>query len=257
MLVLVKLFFQSVDMSGHAAKLLRYGIGKMYLIQIEPGDPHAVALYHPRRYADCRTVRRYFGQYHRVGGYLGIISYLYRTEHPRARADHDVIAERGVALSDILAGTAQGNTLIDSTVVAYLGSFTYHYAAAVVYKQALSYLSAGVYLYTGLAQRTLGYPPCYEIMLFLVPFMGAAIRSYRLKARIEKIYLHAAFYGGIALLYRLYVGFYFIEHTHSFNAAVFINKKPPPYIGAKANISRFHFVFRQYRLLFLNAENAQ
>ena len=65
-------------------------------------------------------------------------------EHLCAGADHDVVAERRMALADVLAGAAERHALIEQAVVADLGRLADHDAGAVVNDQTAADLRAGV-----------------------------------------------------------------------------------------------------------------
>ena len=71
-------------------------------------------------HADDGGIRRHLVQYDGVRRNAGIVADLERTEHLRAAADHDVVAERRVALAVRHARAAERNVLIEQAVVADL-----------------------------------------------------------------------------------------------------------------------------------------
>ena len=59
-----------------------------------------------------------------------------RPEHGSTRPDHDLVADRRVALAGIEADAAQGDTLIEGHIVADLGGLADHHAHAVIDEEA-------------------------------------------------------------------------------------------------------------------------
>ena len=64
------------------------------------------------RNADDRRILRHLAQHNGVCRNACVVANRKRSQHLRARTDHDVVAERRVALADVLAGTAEGHALI-------------------------------------------------------------------------------------------------------------------------------------------------
>ena len=87
------------------------------------------------RNADDRRSLRYFTQHHSVCRDAGVVTNTERTQHLCARADHDVIAKRRMALADVLACAAERYALIEQTIVPNFGSLADHNAGPVVNDQ--------------------------------------------------------------------------------------------------------------------------
>ena len=64
------------------------------------------------RNADDRRILRHLAQHNGVCRNARVVADLERSEHLRARTDHDVVSKRRVAFSDVLAGAAEGHALI-------------------------------------------------------------------------------------------------------------------------------------------------
>lgn len=92
---------------------------------------------------------RDFLKNHGVGGDFGVVAYLHRSQNSCARADQHVVSQGRVALSGVLAGAAECDILVERTVVADFSGLADNDARAVVDKQTLADLSAGVYLNAG------------------------------------------------------------------------------------------------------------
>ena len=71
-------------------------------------------------HTDNGGVRRHLVQHNGVCRDTGIIADHERTEHLRAAADHDVVAERRVALAARHARAAERDVLIEQAVIANL-----------------------------------------------------------------------------------------------------------------------------------------
>lgn len=125
----------------HSAKLLRYGIGNVNLV--EAIDTHALMLYNSCRNSDGCAIRRYFLKHYGTCRYICIISYLKRTEHLCAGAYQHVISYCRMSFTGILAGTAERYSLIERYIIAYLRGFSYYNSRAVVNKKRLPILAAG------------------------------------------------------------------------------------------------------------------
>ena len=98
----------------------------------------------PAGHADDRRIGRHLAQDDRIGRNARVVANLERAEHLRARADHDVVAERRVPLADVLARAAERHALIEQAVVADLGGLAYDDAGAVVDDEAAADVRAGV-----------------------------------------------------------------------------------------------------------------
>ena len=97
------------------------------LIAAEPDDS--------ARNADDRRPLRHLAQYYGVCRNAGVVANAERAKHLCAGADHDVVAERRMALADILARAAERYALIEQAVVPDLGGFADHDAGSVVNDQ--------------------------------------------------------------------------------------------------------------------------
>ena len=80
----------------------------------------------PAGHADDRRIGRHLAQDDRIGRNARVVADLERAEHLRARADHDVVAERRVPLADVLARAAERHALVEQAVVADLSGLANH-----------------------------------------------------------------------------------------------------------------------------------
>ena len=186
----------------------------MDLIEVAVAYANAVALHDPRGNTDCRAVRRDFLKNYGVGGDFGVVAYLHRSQNSCARADQHVVSQGRVAFSGVLAGAAECDILVERTVVADFSSFADNDARAVVDKQTLADLSAGVYLNAGSVAAALGYPPGNEEMPVFVEPVRPAVRPHRLERRIKEYDLQRRPHGGVARLYRIYLFFETVKHSN-------------------------------------------
>ena len=117
------------------------------------------------RDADHRRARRDVLGDDRIGADLGAFADLDRPEHLRARADHDAVAQRRVALAADAGGrvgAAERDVLVDGDVVADLGGLADH-GEAVIDEEALADLRAGMDVDRGQEAREMVDQPGEEI----------------------------------------------------------------------------------------------
>ncbi len=89
-----------------------------------------------------------------------------------------------MALADILARAAQGDSLIDGDIVAYLGGFAYYDADAVVYKHTLAYYGAGVDIDARLSLGAGAEQKGEELAALGIEPMGYAVINHGLYAAV-------------------------------------------------------------------------
>ena len=75
----------------------------------------------PPGHADDRCIGRHLAQHDGICRDARVVADLEWSKHLCAGADHDVVAERRVTLSDILARAAKRYALVEQAVVADLG----------------------------------------------------------------------------------------------------------------------------------------
>jgi len=148
------------------------------LIAAEPDDP--------ARNADDRRPLRHLAQYYSVCRNAGVVANAERAKHLCAGADHDVVAERRMALADILARAAERYALIEQAVVPDLGGFADHDAGSVVNDQTTANGRAGMDLDTGHMPRKLRKRTREEKVLVLIEPVCLAVVKQSMEALIEE-----------------------------------------------------------------------
>ena len=109
----------------------------------------AVALDDASRHAHDGAVIGYVFNDDRVAADLDVVADANVAEHLGARAHGDVVAQGGVALAGLVAGTAERDALVEHAVVAHNGGLADDDAHGVVDKEVLADLRGGVNLNTG------------------------------------------------------------------------------------------------------------
>ena len=111
---------------------------------------------HLSRNTDNGTVRRHRFKHHRTGTYFSSFTYGKRTEHFGSAGDYHVILERRMTFAFFFTRTAQGYPLIECHIIADNGRFTDHHSAAVINKDTVTDLRAGVDLNARKKPRPMG-----------------------------------------------------------------------------------------------------
>ena len=158
---LVKLATELLELILYLGKLLRHRVGDVDLVKVLDGL--TVSTDNLCGNTNRRAVLGNLLENDGVCRDLTVIVYLYRAKHLCARANHDVIAKRGVTLTNVLTRTAEGHALIKRTVVAYLGSLADDDSHTVVNKESLAYRRARMDLNTREETRKLAYCSCGKI----------------------------------------------------------------------------------------------
>ena len=141
----------------------------------------------------------HFLEHHGVGGDLGVVGDLEGAENFGARAHQDVVAEGGVTLADVLAGTTEGHTLVEGAVVPDLGGLADDDAHTVVDEQTLADGRTGVDLNTRCRASKLADGTGREIVLRQVELVRHAVGENGVYARIQEQDLHITARSGVAL----------------------------------------------------------
>lgn len=133
-------------------------------------------MHHLGGYAHGGAVGGQVAQHHAACADAGVISDEHRARHLGAGADEHVVAQGGVALAGILAGTAQRYPVVDGAVVSDLAGLAEHDAHAVVDEQTLADGGTRVDLNAGAVAAMLADPPCQKKCL--CPYSQCAMRWY-------------------------------------------------------------------------------
>ena len=191
--VLFQQLFHKFQPGGDGLQFLLEGVGDVDLvhaggkIHLFTGDAH-----HTGRYAHGGGVGGNLAQNHRVGGDAGIVPHLEGTQHLGAGGDHHIIPQGGVALALILAGTAQGNPVVDEAVVPHLGGLADDDAHTVVDDEAAADLGPGVDLDARPEAAPLGDEAGQKFQVMTVEKMGDAVVNGGVYAGIEQENLQLA-----------------------------------------------------------------
>ncbi|MDT7732885.1 MAG: hypothetical protein QOE12_59 [Mycobacterium sp.] len=84
-----------------------------------------------------------------VGSDPAVVTDLDRAQHFRAGADDHAVADGGVTLAGLGAGSAERDPVVDGDVVAYLRRFADHHPRRVIDEQTLADDCAGVDVHAG------------------------------------------------------------------------------------------------------------
>src|SRR6266542_195854 len=120
-----QLRFQFLDALGQVLDGLTFRVGQLAVLE------HAALAARARHFARNAYHRGIVGHrvdYHRARADLHVIAYANIAQDFGARPDHDVVAQRRVALALFIARAAQRYALVEQAVVADLRGLADHYA---------------------------------------------------------------------------------------------------------------------------------
>ena len=142
-------------------------IGERIANVFRVGDDNAltVAQNDVARDTDDGGVVRYAAEDDGAGADAAIVSDGDVAQDLCAGADHDAVAQGGMALAFLLAGAPQGNALIEGDVVTHNGGFPNDGARAVVDEEAASKFGSGMDFDPGEQARHLGEPAGQEAQI--------------------------------------------------------------------------------------------
>ena len=190
----MQLFFQQRHTLLQRFDLQHNGVGRVDMVELVAAEPDDAA-----RNADDRRALRYLPQHDGVGRDARVVAHAERPEDLCARADHDVVAERGMSLADILARAAERHALIQQTVVADLGRLADDDAGAVVDDEAAADRRAGVNFDAGPELRPLGHGAGDEKAAMAVKPVRDAVIDRCVQAVIQQDDLNGRPRGGVVL----------------------------------------------------------
>ena len=163
-------------------------------------DLAVLALDNARGNTDSRTILGDGFKNNSTRRDFGVVADLERTEYLCARPDHNAVAERRVTLAGVLTGTAEGDTLVERTVVADLRRFTDDDACAVVDEEALADGRTGVDLNAGDRACCLADGACGEEVPFFVQSVRYLVCQYCMQTGVEQQHFKVRGCCGVALL---------------------------------------------------------
>ncbi|MPM31554.1 hypothetical protein SDC9_78109 [bioreactor metagenome] len=131
----------------------------------------------------------------------------YGPEHRRARGNGYMIAKGRVALTNILAGTAEGRALIDGHVVSDHGGFADDYANAVVNEQTLADGCRRVDINARAEAARFGNHPAQQLHAARIEKVRPAVHPYRAETRVAKHDLQRGERSRVAVKHRLNIAF--------------------------------------------------
>ena len=149
-------------------------------------DLAVLALDNARGNTDCRTVLGNRFENDGTCRDLGVVADLERTEYLGSRTDHNAVAERRVTFAGVLAGTAEGDTLIERTVVADLRRFTDDNPGSVVDEESFANGSTRVDFNAGDRSCRLADSTCGEEVSFFIQSVGNFVREHRMQTGVEQ-----------------------------------------------------------------------
>ncbi len=131
-------------------------------------------------------IGRNITNYHGIGAYPRVVSYLHRAQDLRPGAHHDVVADGRMPLPFLPGGSPKGDAVIHGHVVAHLAGLTDHDAHAVVDEKSLADLGPGMYLDTGQKPCHVGDETSEEVSLAQPEPMGEPVEQKRVESRVGK-----------------------------------------------------------------------
>jgi hypothetical protein len=152
----------------------------------------------PRRHANNRRVVFHFIKHDGVCRYFRIVPDSERTEYFGSRADQHVVSDGWVPFADVLAGSAQGDALIDGAPVADFSSFPNHHAHAVVDEKAFANGGSRMNFDARPVPRMLRNSPGKKRAPMQVKPVGDPIQAYGLEAGILEYHLPGSQGGRIS-----------------------------------------------------------
>ena len=147
---------------------------------------------------DRGRILRHFLKHHGARGDPRSVPDLEGTEHLCARADQDVISDRGMAFPGVLTGAAEGHALIDRAVVADFRGLADHDGGAVVDHHAFADLGGGVDLDPGDEARSLADRPRRERMPLLVQGVRRPMEEQGVHTGVEQQHFRVGRGGRVA-----------------------------------------------------------
>ena len=164
------------------------------------------------RHADDDRVRRDGFHHHRICADATIRANRDRAENFCARADDDVIFQRGVALALVQTDAAERDAVIQRHVVADLRRFADDNAHAVINEKAVADFCARMNFDPGDAARKLRQPSSQQFQIVRPQPMRDAIRPQGVQSRIEQRDFEWVARGGIAVEHGLQIAVNDAEH---------------------------------------------
>ena len=129
----------------------------------------------------------------------GRVTDVDRAQHLRARADQHIVAQRRMALAGVLAGTAQGDAVVDCAVVADLRRLTKDDAHTVVDKELVPDLAPGWISMPVEVARQLADKTGQEETPVVVQKMCDLVRDQHMKAGVQDDDLRHIARGGVLI----------------------------------------------------------
>ena len=121
-------------------------LGSDPLVHIQRGFVTAGVTHYLGGNARHRGVGWHGLQYYAAGANLGTATYVYVAQHLGTCAYHHPFTDLGVAVTMLLASTAEGDVLQYGDIVLHYRCFTYDYARGMVKHDALTDLGGGMHI---------------------------------------------------------------------------------------------------------------
>ena len=147
------------------------------------------------------------GQHHGVGADTAVGTNVNRAQHFCARADHHMIAQGGVTLTPVAAGSAQGHSLVQQHVITNFGGFANHHPAAMIDQQVAADGGGGMNLNPRHHAGQVGQQLSGKMQPPSPQAVGHPIQQQGVQARVAQHHLQPTGGGGIAPPNRGYQGF--------------------------------------------------
>src|SRR5207248_2243966 len=124
---------------------------------------------------------------------LDVVADLDIAQHFGSGPYDDVVAQRGMAFAALIAGAAEGDSLVEQDVVADFGGFADDDAGAVIDEEAPAYGGAGVNLDSGEESADLGDDAGNERHAPDIELMREAVSQNGMEPRVTEKDLEHAF----------------------------------------------------------------
>jgi len=164
-----------IELVNQCGEGARHRIGQPRVIELGDLLSRALAFDDLARDADDRRPWRRRRDDHRASANPAVGADPYRSDDRRARADHDLVFDRRMALLFLQAGAAQRNALVHQDVVADLGRLTDHNAHPVIDEETPANRSARMNFDSGDEARNLTDEPRDELELVAPEPVGEAM----------------------------------------------------------------------------------
>src|SRR6185369_15133254 len=195
---------QFTNLVEQAGNRLGFGVRQLSMLQVcTPLVLFFLCHHHPSRNTDNRGIIRDRFHDDGVGTDFCPLPYCKRTKNLGAGADHHVVQQRRMTFDLVPGNTAQGNSVVEGHIIAYLGRLAYDNPHAVINKKLSTDLGARMDFDTGQETADMRGKAAEEEELVDPEPVGDTIEPKRMQAGIAKYDLQHISGGRIAFKNRV------------------------------------------------------